>query len=163
MASLDRLAGALERIGPVLHRQARTTVTELQATGVQVARQNVNQSRALDTLATIDGIQPTDPQETERGWRGEVRATAPQSIFVERGRRAGARMPPGGALLGWMARHGIPLNREFVVRRAIARRGIPPRPFMAPLAGQLEPERQRLMQAAAQSIREEFAQMLRGS
>lgn len=50
----------------------------------------------------------------------------------ELGRRAGARMPPKGVLLGWMGRRGIPAQREFVIRRAIARRGIPPQPFMAP-------------------------------
>jgi hypothetical protein len=63
---------------------------------------------------------------------GEVYSTAPTVLqnVIEHGRRPGAKMPPAGALLGWMARHGIPAEREFVVRRAIGERGIPAvRPF----------------------------------
>lgn len=41
------------------------------------------------------------------------------------GRAAGAAMPPKGALLAWMARKGIDASQEFVIRRAISRRGIP--------------------------------------
>lgn len=48
---------------------------------------------------------------------------------LEFGRRPGARMPPAGVLLPWMARHGIPEDREFVVRRAIGRRGLQGQPF----------------------------------
>lgn len=43
---------------------------------------------------------------------------------MARGRRPGRRMPPQGALLGWMRRHGIPANREYPLRRAIGRHGI---------------------------------------
>jgi hypothetical protein len=160
MTDMERFAAALEGVMPLLHAQAHGLVVDLQRAGVQQARQNLREAHAIDTRATIDGIQATDPQETERGWSGEVRATAPQSIFVERGRRIGAKMPPGGVLLGWMARHGIPARAQFVVRRAIARRGIPARPFMAPLAQQLEPERRRLVAQAAETIRATFAARL---
>jgi hypothetical protein len=34
-------------------------------------------------------------------------------------------MPPAGALVGWMQRHGWDLKKEFVLRRAIGRDGIP--------------------------------------
>jgi hypothetical protein len=44
---------------------------------------------------------------------------------MEKGRRPGAALPPRGALLGWMRRHGIPAANEYVIRRAIARKGIP--------------------------------------
>lgn len=46
---------------------------------------------------------------------------------VEFGRKAGAKFPPKGVLVrsGWLRRHGIPDSAEFVIRRAIARRGIP--------------------------------------
>jgi phage gpG-like protein len=46
-------------------------------------------------------------------------------VHGETGRRAGAPMPPKGALLAWMASKGIPEDREFVIRRAISRNGIP--------------------------------------
>lgn len=55
---------------------------------------------------------------------GEVGSAVAYARYVEEGRRAGAAMPPPGALLGWMAGKGIPAEAEFSVRRAIAARGI---------------------------------------
>jgi hypothetical protein len=56
-----------------------------------------------------------------------VYSTAPAALqqTVEGGRRAGARMPPPGVLLGWMGRKGIPADKEYAVRAGIKRRGIP--------------------------------------
>jgi hypothetical protein len=61
---------------------------------------------------------------------------------VEFGRRAGARMPPVNALIGWVQRHfhaprervaAATLQREaFGLARAISRRGIVERPYMRP-------------------------------
>lgn len=48
-------------------------------------------------------------------------------VQLETGRAAGAPMPPSGALLAWMSSKGIPAEAEFVVRRAISRKGIPAR------------------------------------
>jgi hypothetical protein len=58
---------------------------------------------------------------------GTVYSTASDVLVrtVEEGRRAGAKMPPAGRLLGWMLRKGIPAEKEFVVRRGIGERGIP--------------------------------------
>lgn len=54
--------------------------------------------------------------------------------FVESGRRAGAKMPPEIAIIEWMKRLGIATgkNNEVVwaIRKAIAKRGIQPRPFV---------------------------------
>src|SRR5215831_12238277 len=89
---------------------------------------------------------------------GEVGPDAGYGRFVEFGRRAGARMPPVDALMGWVQRHWNPAfigplrtgqlrprrragpnvsqaqirSRAFALARSIARRGIQPRPFMAP-------------------------------
>jgi hypothetical protein len=76
---------------------------------------------------------------------GEVGPSVRYGRFVEFGRRAGARMPPVDALIGWVARHWHPIQERrrgvsrnvlraeaFVLARAIQRRGIPARPFMAP-------------------------------
>lgn len=49
---------------------------------------------------------------------------------MERGRRPGAKMPPPDALAGWARRHGFRPGMEFVLARAIARRGIRGRFFM---------------------------------
>jgi hypothetical protein len=51
--------------------------------------------------------------------------------YVELGRRPGARPPPSNALHGWLRRHGIPVSAAYVVARAIGRRGIKGRFFMA--------------------------------
>ena len=89
---------------------------------------------------------------------GQVGPDAGYGRYVEFGRRAGARMPPVDALIGWVRRHWNPAfigplrtgqlrprraaapgvsdaqirGRAFALARAIARRGIPPRPFMLP-------------------------------
>lgn len=42
--------------------------------------------------------------------------------YAEEGRGAGG-MPPEGAIAGWAARHGIPAEAVFPIRRAIGRRG----------------------------------------
>lgn len=78
-----------------------------------------------------------------RGWRAEVEAwdrlllrnAAPYSLYVEMGRRAGARMPPVAALMPWVRLVlAVPERRvrlvAFLVARAISRRGIPARPVL---------------------------------
>lgn len=66
---------------------------------------------------------------TRRGLlvEGEVYATdTPDGkvAVIEYGRLPGRKMPPSGALLGWMSRHGWDPRKEFVLRRAIAEHGI---------------------------------------
>lgn len=65
----------------------------------------------------------------QRGMTATVAARSPYAIAVERGRGPG-RMPPAGSLLGWMAARGIPGGAEYLIRRAIFRRGTKPQPFM---------------------------------
>lgn len=43
------------------------------------------------------------------GVRGEIGSNAPHAAATEEGREPGSKMPPPGALLGWMARHNIPV------------------------------------------------------
>lgn len=50
--------------------------------------------------------------------------------YIESGRPAGAKMPPEGALLEWMAVRGIPADKEWGVRRNIAKFGIKPFPLI---------------------------------
>lgn len=63
-------------------------------------------------------------------WSGALVNTATYAKVVEEGRRPGAPMPPQGALVAWMRSKGIDPSLEFVVRRAIGRRGIPARHMM---------------------------------
>lgn len=52
--------------------------------------------------------------------------------FIESGRRKGAKMPPVEPIVKWARKHGIPTDNStiFLIRRAISRDGIKPRPFM---------------------------------
>ena len=54
-------------------------------------------------------------------------------VFIESGRRAGAKFPPVEPIVRWARKRGIPTdnNTIFLIRRAISRDGIAPRPFMA--------------------------------
>ena len=98
----------------------------------------------------IDGAWPT--------LEGRVGPSVRYGIVMEFGRRAGARMPPVDALIGWVRRHWMPAGiqapggrfpgrarnqawrgrdaelrrRAFLLARAIQRRGIAPRPYMVP-------------------------------
>jgi hypothetical protein len=63
--------------------------------------------------------------------RAEVFTKDAHMVVMEMGRRPGAAAPPTEALAGWMARHGKPQSEAFVVARAIGRRGLRARRFMA--------------------------------
>lgn len=69
-------------------------------------------------------------QPAPTAWSGTLVNTATYAKVVEEGRRPGAPMPPKGALIAWMKTNGIDESLEFVIRRAIGRRGIPARNMM---------------------------------
>lgn len=52
--------------------------------------------------------------------------------YIESGRRKGAKMPPVEPIVRWARSRGIPTDNStiFLIRRAISRDGIAPRPFM---------------------------------
>ena len=60
--------------------------------------------------------------------------------FIESGRRSGAKMPPVEPIVKWARARGIPTDNStiFLIRRAIARDGIAPRPFMAIVMEQID-------------------------
>lgn len=53
-----------------------------------------------------------------------------QAIVMEKGRRAGSRMPPVNVIELWALRHGYPRGMGFVIARSIARKGIKGRGYM---------------------------------
>lgn len=81
---------------------------------------------------TAKEISPVDTGTYRSAWTvtsataalGVVSNNVPYAPEIEYGRGAGKPMPPEGALLGWMGRHGIPAEAEFVVRRSIGQIGI---------------------------------------
>ena len=54
-------------------------------------------------------------------------------VFIESGRRAGAKFPPVEPIVRWARKRGIPTdnNTIYLIRRAISRDVIQPRPFMS--------------------------------
>ena len=52
--------------------------------------------------------------------------------FIESGRRKGAKFPPVEPIVKWARSRGIPTDNGtiYLIRRAISRDGIAPRPFM---------------------------------
>lgn len=53
-------------------------------------------------------------------------------VYIESGRRAGAKFPPVEPIVKWCRKHGIPTDNStvYLIRRAISRGGIKPRPVM---------------------------------
>lgn len=53
--------------------------------------------------------------------------------YIESGRRKGAKFPPVEPIVEWCRKKGIPTDNStvFLIRRAISRDGIKPRPILA--------------------------------
>ena len=53
--------------------------------------------------------------------------------YIESGRRKGAKFPPVAPIVAWARKKGIPTDNStiFLIRRAISRDGIKPRPIMS--------------------------------
>lgn len=60
--------------------------------------------------------------------------------YIENGRRKGAKFPPVEPIVRWCRERGIPTDNStiFLIRRAIARDGINPRPIMAKVFDELD-------------------------
>ena len=137
---LTRFAGA----GPVVEREG---IRALDRSAIRVqnsARGNIHSSGAIDTgqLLNSIGVEPRGAFARAIGTNKSYGET------VEMGRRPGAPMPPPGSLLGWMRRHGIPAEREYLVRRRISVKGIAPRPYLVPALEENEPAIQSEFDAA---------------
>ena len=113
------LAQRVSRVGPAVERE-----TEQAMRLVVLAGENrVKEKYRVDTgdgRRRVTGRVDRLPGAVG----GRVGTTDPKAETLEKGRRPGAAMPPEGSLVGWMRRHGMDPRNEFVLRRAIARRGI---------------------------------------
>ena len=60
--------------------------------------------------------------------------------YIESGRRAGAKFPPVEPIVKWARSRGIPTDNStiYLIRRAISRDGISPRPIMARVFDELD-------------------------
>ena len=61
-------------------------------------------------------------------------------VYIENGRRKGAKMPPIAPIVNWAKKHGIPSDNStiYLIRRAISRDGIKPKPFIATVFEEIE-------------------------
>lgn len=115
-----RVRAGVDKIGRRLQADMRTRLTK---------------ARKIDTGRLYKAVayrvkEDAESVSVEVGPRVGDPGIAPIDLVVDQGRRPGAPMPPKGALLGWMSRHGVPERAEYPIRRAIGRRGIPATPFI---------------------------------
>jgi hypothetical protein len=82
---------------------------------------------------------------------GRFGTNVPYADEVERGRRPGS-WPPEGELLGWMRRHGIPAANEYLIRRAIARKGTRSQPYIRPALRDVTPLARRSLAGLRDSV-----------
>ena len=63
-------------------------------------------------------------------------------VYIESGRRKGAKMPPVEPIVRWCKQKGIPTDNStiYLIRRAISRDGIKARPFMAYVMDEIDRE-----------------------
>lgn len=63
-------------------------------------------------------------------------------VYIENGRRKGAKMPPIEPIVRWARSKGIPTDNStiYLIRRAISRDGIKARPFMAHVLEEIDRE-----------------------
>ncbi len=63
-------------------------------------------------------------------------------VYIENGRRKGAKMPPIEPIVRWARSKGIPTDNStiYLIRRAISRDGIKARPFMAYVFEEIDKE-----------------------
>lgn len=139
IVGLERLLEkvASERLArPALRRALRDAAKAVKAEAVRRARPI---SRRLARRFAVRTHRAPVPQ-----WIKVVNRY-PGAWAIEKGRRAGAKMPPPQALRG-----GLP------AARVVARRGLGPRPFMAPAAAASRAVVSRELAAAAREIERQW-------
>lgn len=128
----DRLEARLRAMPTTVARELHTAMTASLLLIEGSARQNAS----FDTGRLAGSITHTI-SGSGLALEGKVGPSVRYGAAVEFGRRAGARMPPVDALMGWVGRHPRPgrgsrRSQAFALARSIQRRGIRPRPFLRP-------------------------------
>jgi len=107
-------------LGEEVSKGMRQSALAVQRESAILAPVDTGRLRASITMEIDKGVIPQ--------W-ANIGPSVKYGKFVEFGRSPG-RMPPPAALIPWMKRHGMPASAAFVLARAIAKRGIKPKPFM---------------------------------
>lgn len=123
LEDLDDVIGRLDKLDrAVVQPAAVQLVTDLGLIGERAAREGMPKDTsegARSIVSQVDGL------------TARVASPLVQVAVMDQGRAPGSKMPPAGALLAWMRRHGFDAEAEYVLRRSIARRGIAGRFFFA--------------------------------
>jgi hypothetical protein len=143
-SAVKAYGAAMKRAPQILKRETITAVNRITTEGEARSKRYV----PTDTHHLQRSIEVVSAREVGGGVRGAWGTNLPYAKTMEEGRRPGAPMPPSGVLLGWMRRHGIDERFEFVVRRAIGRRGIAGKHYMKRAHDEVRPFIQRELRAA---------------
>jgi hypothetical protein len=121
-----------------LERQKSKTAgvkAEVLYSALQIKTQAQDNARALKAIDTGNLRNSIIAETTPNGLSAEIGSPFPYAPYVEFGTRP--HFPPMEALEDWARKHKIPV---FLVARAIAKRGLPARPYLNPAFFSIEGE-----------------------
>lgn len=131
MTTFDDMDARLSAMPAVMERELRAALNASLLLIEADARQGV----AHDT-GRLAGSISSQISGSGLNLEGRVGPSVRYGASVEFGRRAGSKMPPVDALMGWVSRHprgrGSRRQQAFALARSIQRRGIRARPFLVP-------------------------------
>jgi len=126
-----KLSDRRTKLGPMVAVAANPIEAYVAQIGI-AATKYAKQNAPEDTGALKKGI-----SFIFQGGSGVVVSKAKHTVNVVKGRGAGKRFPPIDVIRAWVVRHGMPESAAYPVARAIATRGIPPKPFLREAFGRM--------------------------
>lgn len=143
--NVAELVRALNRSQEGVRGRATALMHEIGKSAVSDMQSRLKSQGKVDTGNLVNAIQYRIEDRRGRqtlyvGPRAKDANVEPYDAVIEFGRTPGSRMPPDGALLPWMSRHGIPAEKEYIIRRGIGLHGLrgQPFPYVEPAAQSLE-------------------------
>jgi hypothetical protein len=109
-------------------------------------KETLESKSKIATRETINSIRSI-VKVSDSGYIGEVWGAGGLK-FIESGRKPNSKMPPSGVLLPWMRSKGIEEDKEFIIRRSIARKGIKPTKIIAPALKETSKQRIQILRGA---------------
>lgn len=109
---------------------------ETYASGIDIQREAKTNLRAYGAWDTGNAANSIMVDVIEGGFIAEIGPTAPYPVYIETGARP--HFPPPDALEGWARRHGF--DSAWPICLAIAKRGLPERPFLRPAYDSVKPK-----------------------
>lgn len=131
LKGMDALMKEIER------QKSKTALIkqEVLASALDIKSQAQDNARALKAIDSGNLRNSIIAETTRNGLSAEIGSPLPYAPYVEFGTRA--HFPPMEALEDWARKHKIPV---FLVARAIAKRGLPARPYLNPAFFSIEGE-----------------------